>query len=184
MKTQTLSMHAGLFWTFHSLPNSDMDYRIFNMHMWSFNRCMNTGDLSLLSNPKDFCRVSTEFDSGEILRQAQSLAPNSHPTIWWPCSIVLNFGFQELILLLCFTESLYFTEKAICGSSTTWPTTHLLGYKVIKSSYCFCYLSEVSAKWGMCLGCPGKFYTPHTQRMSVLWLLSSWPCEESFEPQD
>ena len=27
--------HAGLFWCFHCPPNSDMDYRIFNVPMWS-----------------------------------------------------------------------------------------------------------------------------------------------------
>ena len=34
-----LLVHAGLFWWFHSPPNSDMDYRIFNMRMWSFIMC-------------------------------------------------------------------------------------------------------------------------------------------------
>ena len=36
MKTVTLLVHAGLFSRFHNPPNSDIDYRIFNMHMWSF----------------------------------------------------------------------------------------------------------------------------------------------------
>ena len=31
---------------------------------------------------------------------AQSLEHKSHPSIWWPCSIVLNFGFREWALLL------------------------------------------------------------------------------------
>ena len=35
MKTLTLSVHAGLFWCFHSPPHSDVDYRIFNVRMWS-----------------------------------------------------------------------------------------------------------------------------------------------------
>ena len=39
------------------------------------------GDLVLWSHAKDFCRVSTEFDSGEISGRAQSLAPNGHPSI-------------------------------------------------------------------------------------------------------
>ena len=35
-----LLVHAGLFWWFHNPPNSDMDYRIFNVRMCSF--CMHT----------------------------------------------------------------------------------------------------------------------------------------------
>ena len=38
MKTLTLLVHAGLFCCFHSPLNSVMDYRVFNVHMWSF--CM------------------------------------------------------------------------------------------------------------------------------------------------
>ena len=33
LKTLTLLAHAGLFWCFHSPPNSDVDYRIFNARM-------------------------------------------------------------------------------------------------------------------------------------------------------
>ena len=33
IKTLTLLVHAGLFQCFHSPPNSDMDYRIFKMHI-------------------------------------------------------------------------------------------------------------------------------------------------------
>ena len=33
MKIQTLLVHAGLFGCFRNLPNSDMDYRIFNVHI-------------------------------------------------------------------------------------------------------------------------------------------------------
>ena len=33
MKTRTLSVPAGLFCCFHNPPNSDMDYRIFNVRM-------------------------------------------------------------------------------------------------------------------------------------------------------
>ena len=31
LKTMTLLVYAELLWCFHNLPNSDMDYRIFNM---------------------------------------------------------------------------------------------------------------------------------------------------------
>ena len=30
----TFLVHAGLFHCFHKAPNSDMDYRIFNVHRW------------------------------------------------------------------------------------------------------------------------------------------------------
>ena len=40
---------------------------------------------------RTFCRVCTESDCGEVGGQAQSLvAQNSHPSIQWPCSTVLN----------------------------------------------------------------------------------------------
>ena len=32
LKTLTLLMQSGLFWCFHNRTNSDMDYRIFNVH--------------------------------------------------------------------------------------------------------------------------------------------------------
>ena len=35
LDTFTLA-HAGLFWCFYNPSNSDMDYRIFNVRMWSF----------------------------------------------------------------------------------------------------------------------------------------------------
>ena len=40
-------VHAGLFCCIHSPPNSDMDYRIFNVRMWSFCTRIHTGDLGL-----------------------------------------------------------------------------------------------------------------------------------------
>ena len=114
-------MHAGLFCCFHSPPNSDMDYRIFNMHMWSFCMHIHTGDLSLYSHPKDFCRVCTEL---KISGQAQSLAHKGHPSIWWPCSIVLNSGFQERILLLCATDSpdlpYIYKKLKLTKNKTSW----------------------------------------------------------------
>ena len=85
----TLLVHAGLFWCFQNPPNSDMDYRISNMRMWSFCMHIHPGDLGLYSLiRKDFCRACTEFDSREISGQAQSeLAHNGHPSIWWPYTL-------------------------------------------------------------------------------------------------
>ena len=45
---------AGLFCCFHSPPNSDMDYRIFNVHMWSFCMCIHTGEPWFITHQKDF----------------------------------------------------------------------------------------------------------------------------------
>ena len=48
LKSMTLLVHAGLFWCFHrNPPNSDVDYRIFDVRMWSFCMRMHTGDLGL-----------------------------------------------------------------------------------------------------------------------------------------
>ena len=46
-----------LLWRFHNPPNSDMDYRIFNVRMRSFFMRIHTGDLGLQSHPKDFCSL-------------------------------------------------------------------------------------------------------------------------------
>ena len=43
----TVLAYAGLFRCFHSPPNSDMDHRIFSMHVGLFFMCMYTGDLRL-----------------------------------------------------------------------------------------------------------------------------------------
>ena len=48
MKTMTLLVHAGLFWCCHNSPNSDMGYRIFDMHVRSFCVSIDTGDYSLI----------------------------------------------------------------------------------------------------------------------------------------
>ena len=61
LKADTFS--AGLFWCFRNPLNSDRDYRILNVRMWSFCTHTHAGDLGLSSHPKDFCRVCTEFDS-------------------------------------------------------------------------------------------------------------------------
>ena len=39
--------------------------RIFNVRMWPFCMRIHTDDLALLSHPKDYCWVCTEFDSGK-----------------------------------------------------------------------------------------------------------------------
>ena len=73
--------------------------------MWGFSihRVIHLG---LESYPKDCCRVCTECDSGEISRRAQSLEHIGHPSDDHALSIVLNFDFQEGVLLLCVTYSL------------------------------------------------------------------------------
>ena len=50
---------------------------------------MHTGDLSLQSCWKNFCRVCREFDSREVFGWVQSLAGNCHVSKWWPFSIML-----------------------------------------------------------------------------------------------
>ena len=108
LKTPTLLVLARLFWCFHNPSNYDMDCRIFNMCMWPFCRCIQMGDLylgdlSLQSHLRDFRGICTEFDSGETSGQTQRLACDDHPSIWWPGLIMLNFGFQEWVLLLSAT---------------------------------------------------------------------------------
>ena len=72
--------------------------------------CITYGDLGLWSHPKKIfffffwggdVRVCTEFDLGETCMQ--SLAWDSHPSMWWPCSVVLNHDFQEWVFSLCAT---------------------------------------------------------------------------------
>ena len=55
----------------------------------SFFMGMHTGDLSLQSCWKNFCRVCREFDSREVFGWVQSLAGNCHVSKWWPFSIML-----------------------------------------------------------------------------------------------
>ena len=72
----TILVLAGLFCHFHNLSNPDMDFRIFNVS--HFSACVYTciGDL-VLSHPKDFCKVCTEFDPEEISGQVQNLTRQS-----------------------------------------------------------------------------------------------------------
>ena len=48
-----------------------------------------------------------DFDSWEIapIWYAMPRPQNSHPSMWWPHSIMLNRGFRERVLLLCATDS-------------------------------------------------------------------------------
>ena len=46
-RLSTLVVHDGLFWCLHNPPNSYLDYRIFNVRMWSFCMRIHTGDLGL-----------------------------------------------------------------------------------------------------------------------------------------
>lgn len=65
-------------------PKSDMDYMTFNMHIYMIFLHVSThmGKIGLWSHLKDFCRLHTEFDSGEITGWAQSLASNGQPSMW------------------------------------------------------------------------------------------------------
>ena len=106
-KILTLWVHAGLFWCFHYPPHLDMDYRIFNVRMWSFCMHMCThchwGPRFLVSfnDSHSFCTVCTEFESQEISGWAQS---PGH-----------NFGFQKQVFLLCSTDY-------PVGGSSNWCT--------------------------------------------------------------
>ena len=73
LKTLTLTVRSGLVQCFHNPPNSSMDYRSFKVHLLSF--CIG------LSHLKDFCRVCTELDSGEIsLGHVTATGPSSDHT--------------------------------------------------------------------------------------------------------
>ena len=75
----------------------DMDYRIFNLCMWSFCMRIHTGGLNLLSHLHGFCR---EFAQNLTLEKSEgtSLAKNGHPSMWTPCSIVHHQLFYQLYL--------------------------------------------------------------------------------------
>ena len=87
--TLSVKMHAGLFWHFHT----PLNYKFFNMHMWSFRICMCTWGIS--SEGCLFCRDCTEFDSREILRQAQCVAHNGHQPMCWPHLIMQKLAFNS-----------------------------------------------------------------------------------------
>ena len=87
--TLSVKMHAGLFWHFHT----PLNYKFFNMHMWSFCICMCTWGTS--SEGCLFCRDCTEFDSREIFRQAQCVAHNGHQPMRWPHLIMQKLAFDS-----------------------------------------------------------------------------------------
>ena len=97
LNTLTLLMHAGLFWCLRTPSNSDMDFGIFNVRVWRFACVYTRGTLVYGLIRRTFVEC-TEFDSGEISGRAQSLARNGHPSVGWPRSAVLNFGFPERVL--------------------------------------------------------------------------------------
>ena len=49
MKTLTLLVQAGLCWCFHNPSNSDMDYRILNVCMWSLHAYIHWGSWLIVS---------------------------------------------------------------------------------------------------------------------------------------
>ena len=92
------------FWCCHNPLNSEMDHKIWNMHMWSF--CMHRhmaggggwgwGPQPIISfkGPRDFCGVQSlhrMLTPGNLHKgDTQNLAWNSHPSTGGPCLIVLN----------------------------------------------------------------------------------------------
>ena len=84
---------------FHNPPNSDMDYGVFNVCVWSFCMCVHTwrnfGHIRRTS-----CRIFIVLDSGEKSRRAQILARNGHSSMWWPRSIALSLAFKRTDLAL------------------------------------------------------------------------------------
>ena len=101
LKTPTLSGHAGLFGCIGNPSNYDMDYRIFNMYMWSF--CMYThiggggggGGTFVYSLIQRTFVGSAQNLAPEKSQCLRSLAHNGHPSIWWLCLIVVNVDFWE-----------------------------------------------------------------------------------------
>ena len=100
---------------------------------WSFCMRIHTwGPPFIVSSKGLFHRVHSL--TGEILRWAQSLARNSHPFIWWPHSIELNFVFRERVLLLCTIDShcwgcVYLRKCMLCLSfllAIPWLQTRLV----------------------------------------------------------
>ena len=84
---------------FHSPPNSDMDYGVFNVCVWPFCMGIHTcRNFDLIRRTS--CRVFIVLDSGENSRRTQILARNGHSSMWWPRSIVLNLAFKRTDLAL------------------------------------------------------------------------------------
>ena len=103
--------------------------------MWSFfARIWCTWGSSAYSLIQRIFTVSwTEFDSGEISGQAQSLAHNSHSFLCWPRSIVLilTWPFRASALALCATD---LPALAVHAVFSCWPVTTQWGLLIILPS--------------------------------------------------
>ena len=104
-----LLVYVGLFRCFHNSLNSDMDYRIIKLHMWSFCMCIQMGSLGLQSHPKNFCKVFIGYDSREISGQVQS---TQHDVVTHPCG-----GHAWLCLILAY-DNMRVSALALCH----WPS--------------------------------------------------------------
>ena len=71
-----------VFVSFHLPVNSDMENMIFNVCMWSFAGLGWPWSRPTIFFFFFFLSVCTDFNSGKIPGQMQSLAPNSHPSMW------------------------------------------------------------------------------------------------------
>ena len=70
--------------------------------------------------------------TGEIAGRVESLTHKGHPSIWWPRSIILNFGFPERVHMLCTTDS-----SCLCfQTSFSWFSSPL---SLNWSYWSFCY---------------------------------------------
>ena len=67
----------------------------------------------------DVCRTCPESDAGETSGQVQSLARNSHLSIW-QCSIVLNSGFSSRASALALHLSLVFKSQSCLRLKRYW----------------------------------------------------------------
>ena len=104
-------IHKILTWTTGS----------FHVHIYDLYACEYTCKLQhiIIASSKGFCSVSTEFDSWEISELAHSLAHSSHPSLWWPHMIVLNFGFSGASALTLYYQLssdwvLFFVSLIVC----------------------------------------------------------------------
>ena len=96
LKTDTFKA-CWVIWIFPWSTDWLSDCRIFSVHHnLIFSRAC--------ACPQDFCRICTEFDSREILGQAQS--PSISPSLRWPGSAVLNMASKSKIMIwLCTNTS-------------------------------------------------------------------------------
>ena len=93
------TVHAGCFWCFHNPSTSDVDYRIFNVLIWSL--CMHTHTAAGFVVWSEGLLLGVESAQPLILMKlALNLTRDGHPSVWWSRSIVLNRCFQERTLSL------------------------------------------------------------------------------------